>query len=320
MKKYYSIDLKLSSIIAAIMFAVASFFLIFNQTNPIFLGLFGALFLAVIHGGLNGVALGGGVSALSILASIWYKVNYGALKVTKAMKKDAALYAAKEAEYNAFISHIKSYMILYILGAIALAFVGRYIYLKLTEDDRDVTHFSAKSLTYGAMFVALGVAINTLRVGYFSFGGFPIIYSGMVMGPINGFIIGAITDLLAFLVRPSANAFNPLFVLTSALTGFIPALIVKLAPGEDKAKHQNAFLVLFAIAVGQIVTSVLLVPLFMTILYMPQGESFWAYFFLKFGNAALKQLTHVPLYAFLYLNTQRVVSRQFNFNHKKQAD
>lgn len=308
MKKFINFSLKPANIIAAICFAIAGFYLVVNTTNPLYLGLVGAIFLSSIHGALNGAAVGGTVSAGAIVAGILYRAANVTLKIGKKWTPEQT--AERQAAFDAHMNNLNSNIILYALAAIVVAFIGRYIYIKMSEYKVEHTHTGARKLTYFAMFVALGVAINSLRVGPLSFGGFPIIYSGMALGPVAGFIIGAVTDLLAFLVRPSANAFNPLFILTSALTGFIPAFIIHIIPGERDKKMKNLFYIILAFGIGQFITSVVMVPVFRQMLY---GHPLIA----TAIQALTRQAWHVPLYGILYLNTQRVVNTQVNFTTVK---
>lgn len=305
MKKYFNFEFKPANIIAAICFAIAGFYLVVNTTNPIYLGLIGAIFIASIHGGLNGVLVGGLLSSGAIVAGILYRSANVILKIGKKWSPEKI--AQRQAEFDAHMNNLTSNIVLYALLALLLAFIGRYVHIKLGQFKTEQSHSNTRKLTYFAMFVALGVAINSLRIGPFSFGGFSIIYSGMVLGPVSGFIVGAVTDLLAFLVRPSANAFNPLFVLTSALTGFIPAFVMHVLPGETNKKMTNIFYVILAFAVGQVITSVILVPVFRQMLY---GHPLVA----TMLTSLSRQVWHVPLYAVLFLNTQRVVNKEVNFS------
>lgn len=171
--------------------------------------------------------------------------------------------------------------------------------------------FDVRTLTYMSAFIALGVAINSLRVGNVSFAGFPIIYSGFALGPIPGFIVGAMTDFIGFIARPSANgAFHPAFALTSALTGLLPALVVSVP--FLKQYRKRVLVCFFAILIGQFITSVLMVPLF----------RYWLFehpLMVTATNAAVKQIYSVPLYTFFYLTLDKAVqsSRKLNLVRAK---
>lgn len=159
------------------------------------------------------------------------------------------------------------------------------------------------------MFIALGVVINSLRIGNLSFGGLPIICSGFVMGPIGGFIVGALTDILAFMVRPSSmGGYHPIFTLTSALTGLIPVLVVRLL-GERYPKF-SFWKVLVGIIVGQLITSVILAPIFVQFLF--GGTPL----LVKITKAMIKQAYSVPLYAFLFMSIHEAISKQWHLQNE----
>ena len=161
---------------------------------------------------------------------------------------------------------------------------------------------TTRKLAFSALLVALSVAINSARIGSISFGGFPIIFSGLVLGPGIGFIVGAVADIVGFLIRPSATGgFNPLFILTSALTGFIPGAKVLLL--KDKYPNYKIWTVFIAIAVGQLITSVIMVPFFITILYTKTvfaSPEFWTAFFVRVAKPLANQAINVPIYALIF--------------------
>ncbi len=153
--------------------------------------------------------------------------------------------------------------------------------------------FSTRTIAYAAIFIALSVAVNTMRIGSVSFGGFPIIFSGYALGPVLGFIVGGVADLVGFLVRPSATGgFNPLFSLTSALTGAIPVIVTR-ALGDRYPKYK-LWKVFVGILVGQVITSVLLVPLFIALI-AGKKELFYTWVV----KAGTKQAVSIPIYAVL---------------------
>lgn len=166
---------------------------------------------------------------------------------------------------------------------------------------------TTKKITYVGIFVALSVAINTLRIGSVSFGGFPIIFSGYILGPGLGFVVGGLADVVGFLIRPSSTgAFNPLFALTSALTGAIPVIVTRGL--GDKYPNLNLWKVLIGVLVGQTITSVIIVPFAISILY--GKNTFWYYM----TSAAIKQVVSIPIYSILIISINKVLSKQYSFN------
>lgn len=193
-------------------------------------------------------------------------------------------------------------------GIIIIAFVGvlAYFLSMQAKKEKPYKKTSTRKLTYMAVFIALSVVINTLRFGSISFGGFPIIYSGLVLGPVNGFLVGGISDLLGFIIRPSSQGFHPIFTLTSALTGMIPILVVKLF--RKKYPNFKFYQVLVGIFVGQMITSVIMAPYFQSYLF---GKNTFSYFAIK---AFVKQIVSIPIYALLFTSITESIKNTINFD------
>ncbi len=191
-------------------------------------------------------------------------------------------------------------------GVIIVAIVGILVYVLSPKIKMKKKESSTRKITYMAMFVALSVVINTMRFGSISFGGFPIIYSGLVLGPVNGFIVGAVSDVLGFIVRPSSGGgYHVVFTLTSALTGLIPILVVRLF----KVKYPNFkfYQVLLGIFVGQMITSVIMSPYFQAFIF---GKNTFIYYATK---ALIKQAVSIPLYAALFTSMTESIKDSINF-------
>lgn len=151
--------------------------------------------------------------------------------------------------------------------------------------------FNAKTITISGFLIALNIVLSSIiRIpGVINFGGFPIIFGGIAFGPVIGGIVGAVGDVLSFMVRGGGSGtFMPHFTLTSALTGIIPGIIVRvLKINFDRPSWWKVF---FAILVGQVTTSVLMVPYFRNILF---GHPL----IVTMTNAASKQLFNIPFYS-----------------------
>ena len=158
-----------------------------------------------------------------------------------------------------------------------------------------------------AVFVALTVAVRFIPAppqthGLFHFLAFTIILSGLVLGWQAGFWVGAISDVLCFMLFPTGPYF-PGFTLTQALTGAIPALLIN-------GKEKNLVNLFWAISCGQLSTKILLVPLFQYILFRP-ADNLWSGWCLLALPALGVQLIHIPIYAWSihsalkYLDTKK---------------
>ena len=190
-------------------------------------------------------------------------------------------------------------------GVIVVAIVGILIYVLSPKIKVARRQSSTRRITYMAVFIALSVVINTMRFGSVSFGGFPIIYSGLVLGPVNGLIVGAVSDVLGFIIRPSSGGYNVVFTLTSALTGLIPIMVVKLF----KVKYPNYkfYQVLLGIFIGQMLTSVIMAPYFQALLF---GKNTFYYYATK---AFIKQAVSIPLYAALFTSMTESIKDSIDF-------
>ncbi|WP_422446156.1 folate family ECF transporter S component [Thermoanaerobacterium sp. DL9XJH110] len=157
-----------------------------------------------------------------------------------------------------------------------------------------MSKIDTRKLTYMAMFVVLNIiltrvaslriaigGVEAVRIG---FGGYPIILSGILLGPAAGGIVGAVGDLVGYGINPM-GPYMPHFTLTAALTGIIPGLAIKIFKNDEPSLWQ----IFLAIAAGQIITSILLVPYFLYRLFgIPLVY--------KMTTAALNQSFNIPIY------------------------
>ncbi|QTL99358.1 folate family ECF transporter S component [Iocasia frigidifontis] len=169
-------------------------------------------------------------------------------------------------------------------------------------------NISNRRIVYMAFLIALSIVLTRIlslhipiggvegiRIG---FGGLPIIFTGVLFGPLAGGIVGAVADILGFFLSPM-GPYMPHFTLTSFLTGFLPGAVVFYF-----FKGETSYLSLMvAIAVGQLISSVILVPLFLNHLF---GIPFLPLLIGKIKG----QLFHVPVYVYLI----RVLLKNVVFN------
>jgi len=72
--------------------------------------------------------------------------------------------------------------------------------------------------------LAIRIPIGNVEVIRFGFGTIPVFLSAFIFGPLDGFIIGGLADLIGYWINPM-GAFLPQFTLTSALHGLIPGIV-----------------------------------------------------------------------------------------------
>jgi ECF transporter S component (folate family) len=92
------------------------------------------------------------------------------------------------------------------------------------------------------------------------FGPVPIYISSLLLGPFYGSITGGVADALGYLVKP-LGPYSPGFTINGILTGLMPALLARFY--REKESWWRIFLI---IAPVEIVTSLLLTPLWLSML------------------------------------------------------
>ncbi len=142
---------------------------------------------------------------------------------------------------------------------------------------------------FAGIRVPLG-GIEAFRVGL---GPLPIIMAGIFYGPVSGALVGAVADVAGFVAMPM-GPYAPHFTLTAALTGFIPGLVVMLI------RRRTLGSLLIAVVAGQMVTAIILVPLFLERLFgMPRAVTI--------PPRIMAQIVEVPVYvAMLRIAEQRL--------------
>jgi len=158
---------------------------------------------------------------------------------------------------------------------------------------------STRNVAYYGLLIALNIVltrIGSIRIGgggvemvRIGFGSYPLIFTGIVFGPIAGGIVGAIGDFVGFAINPM-GPYMPHFTAVAALTGILPGLIMGMF--KDRESKTNIWKLLIAITVGQVVTSIFLTPYFMQLLFsVPMITTV--------PGRVVTQIVQIPLYAYV---------------------
>nr|WP_321502350.1 folate family ECF transporter S component [uncultured Dethiosulfovibrio sp.] len=164
--------------------------------------------------------------------------------------------------------------------------------------------FSTRKLVILALMVSLNVVltrfasvriaiggIEGIRIG---FGTFPAILAGLTMGPLAGAMVGAVGDVVGFVLHPM-GAYLPHFTVTAALTGILPSLFWKVM-----GKSERFLPVMAAIGGSQMITSVILVPILLNHLFsLPMATTI--------PGAAVSLVMAAPVYTMLFLRLHRAI-------------
>jgi riboflavin transporter len=88
-----------------------------------------------------------------------------------------------------------------------------------------------------------------------NFSAVPLLMAGIFYGPLAGFIAGALSDVIGYIINPMGPYF-PGFTITTALTGMIPGLIFKTVRNNPRLSKLNfnyinaGFIALMTVGLG----------------------------------------------------------------------
>ncbi len=157
----------------------------------------------------------------------------------------------------------------------------------------------SKSIAYYALLIALNVVLSRVasfrlgagdvEIARIGFGSFPIVFGGIVFGPVAGGIIGAAGDLVGMMVSPMGR-FMPHFTINAALIGIIPGLVMIRC--KEKKCMTSFWRLCLAITPGQVIASILLWAYFQNILFgVPYA--------VILPTRIVSQLINIPIYAYM---------------------
>ena len=122
---------------------------------------------------------------------------------------------------------------------------------------------SLQRLTISAMLLAISVILGLFKiplsqVSEIRLQFLPVAMDGMLFGPLYGGIVGALSDILSYIVRPT-GPFFPGFTISAAVQGVIYGLFLRRSSGMGR--------IIIAQAVDSIIVSLILVPVWLMMLY-----------------------------------------------------
>lgn len=103
-----------------------------------------------------------------------------------------------------------------------------------------------RQMTHAGLLVAVSIILMRLgavMVGQsirLSFGNIPIYMAGMFFGPLVGGLVGALSDILGYLINSFGAAYAPHILLASIVRGVLPGLTIYLA-GNGRNWYAKVF-------------------------------------------------------------------------------
>ena len=134
------------------------------------------------------------------------------------------------------------------------------------------------SRVFSADLLIAGVPSARLSIGFI-----PIVLAGIILGPAWGMCVGAMADVLGFILFPSGMYFPPI-TLTSAMVGLLPWVVFRLA-----VRCSQWLKVLLAVGVTQIACSIFLQTLWLSLLFQKSYE-------VLFYPRAVVALVTIPIF------------------------
>ncbi len=164
--------------------------------------------------------------------------------------------------------------------------------------------FSTRQLAQAAVLTALAIVLtrffSSIAIGGGVFrielGQVPILVSGLLLGPVLGFLVGVVADLLGSLISLQGQ-FHLGITLTSGLLGLLPGLVFALLAARRLSTWQRLVLGVVLAFVVDFLLGLLLQSLWLAQLF----HSPWTVMVQTRAIPVLiRSLVHVPLVAALW--------------------
>lgn len=96
--------------------------------------------------------------------------------------------------------------------------------------------------------IAIG-GVEGIRIG---FGKFPIILGSLILGPLYGGIIGAISDITGYVIQPM-GPYMPHFSIISAITGILPSFLYQSFGESDYSMTKITVAIGITIGISELI-------------------------------------------------------------------
>ena len=166
---------------------------------------------------------------------------------------------------------------------------------------REAVKFTTVRLAYTGVLIAICLLFNVITfypVKYlaFSFTCIPTFIAGILLGPLSGFAVGFLGDLLGWVILPQ-GAYMPLVGVASGLFGFIPGILF-LISGFSDLKYYVKIIIGYAACV--LFCTCFLNTFNIWLVYASAKTSFWSYLWLRlpfqFAMAAVNCFLTILIY------------------------
>ena len=139
------------------------------------------------------------------------------------------------------------YLYLLLLAVI----IGVVLFAVLVKQPKRNNLSKTQKLVYTAIFSALLVVVNIFQIptplAQFSFVATIACIAGILLGPISGFAVAFIGDLIAGIVAP-LGPYSPIIGIATSLYGLVPGVVFAFFKGKDLPKIIISFAITFILS------------------------------------------------------------------------
>ena len=176
-------------------------------------------------------------------------------------------------------------------------------------NDASSDFVNTRKIVYAGLFIAMSMVLKlfeisvsqNFRVGFTTL---PLMVSGMVLGPVYGFLTGALADILNFFIKGDGGAFHIGFTLTNGLYGMIPGLVMYWL--RSRGKEFSLLSILLTVVCCEFTCSIVLNTVFLVQLY---GAATTAIMPERVLKAIIMMIANTAILAVLYKNAKPMFTK-----------
>lgn len=139
----------------------------------------------------------------------------------------------------------------YLYLALALVIIGVTIFACIVKQPKRNNLTKTQKIAYISMLSALSVAVNILQIptplAQLSLVATVCCVAGVLLGPVEGFSVGLIGDLIAGIIAPM-GVYSPIIGIGTSLFGLVPGVVFSYFKGKDWIKAIISFAITFILS------------------------------------------------------------------------
>lgn len=139
----------------------------------------------------------------------------------------------------------------YLYVALVVVIMAVVIFVCIKKPPKRNSLSSTQKIAYISILTALSVAVNILQIPFplvqLSFVATIAFLAGVLLGPIEGFTVAIVGDLIAGIIMP-VGVYSPIIAIGTSLFGFIPGVVFAYFKGKVWIKAIISYLLTFVLS------------------------------------------------------------------------